>query len=232
VLGAWVFGTGMLIALLPRSPRRLAVVAKQSDSRRGLAGLGFDTPIWLAVVVVVLVAAVSPVAAIAVATAVPVAVVLRRRRRLLRVTERRAAVVSEVADLIGVVVGSGGTVLEAIRIVAARGPEPVRDSWQRCAEYHRAGAPLGLALASAADDLGEAYRPVCGALAAADRDGSPLSALLARLGDEGRLARRQQLERRSKQLPVRLLFPLVLCALPAVIIGAVVPLVVVSIGRL
>ena len=64
------------------------------------------------------------------------------------------------------------------------------------------------------------------ALALSVRYGLPIDAVAERL--EGELAerRRRVLETRIRQLPVRLLFPLVLCVLPAFVLVGVVPVVV------
>jgi hypothetical protein len=52
--------------------------------------------------------------------------------------------------------------------------------------------------------------------------------LLTRLGAEARSARRIQAEIRARRLPVQLLFPLVVCSLPALLVGAVLPLLLLS----
>lgn len=145
---------------------------------------------------------------------------------------RLAAVTPEVIDLLAVALGSGGTVLQALRLVEARGPEPVREPVKDFNDRLRAGTPLASALLDLADKLGAPYRGTIAALVGTERDGAPISLLLARLGDEARATRRRQTEVQARRLPVKLLFPLVVCSLPAVLIGAVIPLIVLSIERL
>lgn len=152
----------------------------------------------------------------------------KSRRRL----GQLAAVTPEVIDLLSVALGSGGTVVQALRLVVARGPEPIREPVSEFNERLRAGTPLASALIDLADSLGAPYRGTIAALVGTERDGAPISLLLARLGDEARATRRRQAEAQARRLPVQLLFPLVVCSLPAVLIGAVVPLIVLSIERL
>lgn len=166
------------------------------------------------------------------ALAIVAARVLHRRamvRRRLEDIERSAA---DVADLLLVVLGSGAGVLDGVRWVADRGPRPTRPAFAHVLERIAGGEPLVTALRVLPDELGGPYRAMAVALTAAVRDGTPTSALLLRLGDEARASRHREVERTARSLPVHLLFPLVLCSLPSVVIGAVLPLVLVSIGRL
>lgn len=152
-----------------------------------------------------------------------------------RVRERQQAVddaVAEVADLLLVVLGAGAGVRQSVGCLAERGPEVVRPAFVATVERTERGQPLVWALAGLADDLGPGYWPLVSALTAAVRDGSPTSGLLLRLGDEARAGRRRSQERMARALPVQMLFPLVCCSLPAVLVGAVVPLVLVGLGRL
>ncbi len=164
-------------------------------------------------------------------TIVVVRVLVRRAvvRRRVEDIERSAA---DVADLLIVVLGSGAGVLEGVRWVAERGPQPTRPAFARVLERCAGGEPLATALRALPDELGGPYRAMAVALTAAVRDGTPTSALLLRLGDEARASRRREVERTARSLPVHLLFPLVLCSLPSVVVGAVLPLVLVAIGRL
>ena len=154
----------------------------------------------------------------------------RRRSRTRRVEIDDA--LSEVADLLLVVLGAGASMSQSIEWLAARGPEATRPAFEAVIERTDSGRSLVVALPELVDDLSPAYWPLVTALTSAVRDGSPTSALLLRLGDEGRAARRRSNDRAARALPVQMLFPLVCCSLPAVLVGAVVPLVLVALGQL
>lgn len=158
----------------------------------------------------------------------------RRRNRLAasRRRDRMEAGLGRTVDLIAVVIGSGGTIYQAVSTVARHGPDLVRPVFDAVLQDAAAGELLGDALTGATEALGPPYHPLLGALVATERDGAPASALLHRLADDAQLARRWQLESLAGRLPVTLLVPLVTCLLPAVILGAVVPLAVVAIRQL
>ncbi len=63
-------------------------------------------------------------------------------------------------------------------------------------------------------------------------DGDPLVPVLDRLSVEARMVRRRQAEEAARRLPVQLLFPLVLCVLPAFVLLAVVPLLLAAVPQL
>lgn len=143
---------------------------------------------------------------------------------------RRASVVDElpeVVDLLTLAVEASLTVGLAVRLVARRVPGPVG------AELRRAVAEVdrGRRLADALDDivlpprLGEPARGLVAVLVAAERYGSPLAGPLGRLGDEVRATRRRRAEEAARKVPVKLLFPLVTCTLPAFALLTVAPLI-------
>ena len=145
----------------------------------------------------------------------------RERRRLAAI----AADLPDVVDLLVLAVGAGLTVRLAVAAVARRAPGPLG------AELARAGeeADLGRRLADALDDLparaGEATRPLVAALVASERYGASLGASLERLAHEVRADRRRRAEEAARKVPVKLLFPLVSCTLPAFGLLTVAPLV-------
>ena len=128
-------------------------------------------------------------------------------------------------------IGAGLTVHHAVAAVSARSGGlsgaalarvPVRTS-------------RGERLADALDDwaeCGEPIRPLAAALAAAERYGDPLGPVLDRVTAEARLVRRRRAEESARRLPVQLLFPLVLCVLPAFVLLAVVPLLLAAVPEL
>jgi tight adherence protein C len=173
-----------------------------------------------AVALAVLPAAAVPAALVA--WALPGLGARRRRRRHLAAI---AADLPDVVDLLVLAVGAGLTVRLAVAAVARRAPGPLG------AELARAGqeADLGRRLADALDDLpdraGEATRPLIGALIASERYGAPLGAGLERLAHEVRADRRRRAEEAARKVPVKLLFPLVSCTLPAFGLLTVAPLI-------
>ena len=80
----------------------------------------------------------------------------------------------------------------------------------------RLGAPLRIALRRFARDEDETR--VAALIAASSRFGSPLAHLLVTQADAMRTAERQRAEASARRLPVLMLFPLVLCILPALLI--------------
>lgn len=154
------------------------------------------------------------------------------RRRASAHRERVDGALAEVADLLLVVLGAGASVSQSIEWVATEGPEVVRPAFGAVVERTRSGRTLVWSLSALVDDLSPSYWPLVTALTAALRDGAPTSGLLLRLGDESRSARRRSAERSARALPVQMLFPLVCCSLPAVVVGAVVPLALVAFAQL
>lgn len=143
------------------------------------------------------------------------------RRRLEQVTDD----LPDVVDLLELAVGAGLTVPLALDRVAHHLDGPLAAALRRtCAE-----ARLGRRLADALDDLparvGEPVRPLVAALVASERYGAPVAAGLQRLAAEVRRQRRQRAEERARRVPVKLLFPLVTCTLPAFGLLTVAPVV-------
>lgn len=136
-----------------------------------------------------------------------------------------AADLPDVVDLLVLAVGAGLTVSLALAQVARRGSGPLAAELQRVV----AEAGRGRRLADALDDLrgraGEAVRPLVAALVASERYGAPLVAGLERLAEEVRRDRRRRAEEAARKVPVKLLFPLVACTLPAFGLLTVAPLI-------
>jgi tight adherence protein C len=195
--------------------RRLGRVPVPGDARR----------LGSALVVAALALPVLPPAAVPAGLVVWALPALSGRRRERRRLARIAADLPDVVDLLVLAVGAGLTVRLAVAAVARRAPGPLG------AELARAGqeADLGRRLADALDDLparaGEATRPLVAALVASERYGASLGAGLERLAHEVRADRRRRAEEAARKVPVKLLFPLVSCTLPAFGLLTVAPLI-------
>ncbi len=168
--------------------------------------------------------------------AVVVAVVAHRRsarrRQERRHAEAAVASLPGAIELTVVVLGAGGTILDCLRALADGGPIPVRAPTAAALAAGADGVPIDRALRRWRDDLGPAYQPLTGALLLAWEQGGSVGALLDRLAVEAATARRRHGDLRARRLPVLLLFPLVGCSLPAVVIGALVPVALVALGGL
>lgn len=169
--------------------------------------------------------AVLPVAALpaaAVAFYVPVFAERRRRTRAQHAVDND---LPEAVDLLVLAIGGGLSVRQALEAVAHRGSGPLAAHLRVVvADVNR-----GRRLADALDDLparaGEGVRPLVAALTSAERYGAPLNAALERLADEVRATRRRRAEEAARRVPVKLLFPLVACILPAFALLTVAPLI-------
>ena len=67
-------------------------------------------------------------------------------------------------------------------------------------------------------------RPLVSVLLASERYGTPLLPALDRVAVDARARRRVAADEAARRVPVKLLFPLVLCILPAFALLTVVPL--------
>lgn len=152
----------------------------------------------------------------------------RRRRRHQEAVERGLGLT---VDLVAVVIGAGGTIRQAVALVAKEGPEPIRPHFQSVLNRAAAGHLLVDALAEASIELGAGFHPLLGALINAEVDGAPIGTSLTRLADDIESRDRWRDDATAGRLPVALIPPLVVCLLPAVVVGAIVPLAIVAIGH-
>ncbi len=174
----------------------------------------------------------GPVPALAVVAAGLALPAVRRRRSARLRAEAAAAAVPEVVDLLGLAAGAGLTPHLALPAVAERLDGVVGAELRRVVEVVAGGCRLADALEELPSRLGEAYRPVVAALATAERYGTPVLDALERLAAEARDQQRRRGEAAARRVPVTLLFPLVLCILPAFVLLTLVPLLAGAVGEL
>ena len=157
----------------------------------------------------------------------------RLARRRAAEAERRAwaDALPDAVDLLALGLGSGLAVAPALALAAPRTPAPLGPALARAYERVIHGAPLAEALELVAV-RGPTSRPLVALLVASHRDGAPVVEPLTRLAGDLRADRRRAVEARARQVPVRLLFPLVLCSLPAFVLLAIVPSVVAAVADL
>jgi tight adherence protein C len=143
------------------------------------------------------------------------------RRRLAAL----AADLPDVVDLFVLAVGAGLTVALAVATVSRRAGGPLGAELRQVCDDVAVGRRLAEALEDVPARAGEAVRPLVAALVASERYGAPLSSGLERLADEVRRDRRRRAEEAARRIPVKLLFPLVGCTLPAFALLTVAPLI-------
>jgi tight adherence protein C len=154
----------------------------------------------------------------------PVNVIRRRRReraRMLALTRD----LPDAVDLLTLAASAGLTVALAVETVGERSDGPVAEAFRWAGGRERLGLPLADALEAVPAEFGEPLRPLVRPLIATQRYGLPLRPALDTLAGEVRMQRRHTAERAARKLPVKLLFPLVLCILPAFALLTVVPVI-------
>lgn len=147
----------------------------------------------------------------------------RRQRRADR--DRLIAELPDAVDLLNLAIGAGLTIPLAVEAVGGRLRGTVAESFRWALDRARLGEPLADALDAVPLRFGEELRQLVRPLVASQRYGVELAPALDALSSEVRLQRRRRAELRARKLPVKLLFPLVLCILPSFALLTVVPVV-------
>jgi tight adherence protein C len=215
----------VLIGFARHEPSPPRVNALAPPSARRVASLPPMAQRWApAVLAATVTAFVLPAMAPIVLVGVWGTPVLRTRRRRTPARDDLRRSLPEFVDLLTLTIGSGMTIPSAIDAVARRHDGPVAVELRRVTEDMARGRRCADALDDAAERIGPEVRGVFAALAASDRHGAPLTEALIRIADDVRTDRRRRAEEAARRVPVRLLFPLVLCVLPAFALLTVAPL--------
>lgn len=161
--------------------------------------------------------------------------VLPRLRAVLAVKHARRqidAALPDAIEMLVLVVHAGMTPHQAIRLLEARAPAPIRSAF--AAVHHRTsrGAPLADALAALPEHLGPGAVLMADALKMSERYGTPIGTALEQLSHDVRERRRRATEAAARKLPIRMSFPLVACTLPSFVLVAIVPAVLAALESL
>lgn len=132
--------------------------------------------------------------------------------------------VPDLLDAVAVCVGAGLTPRLAVEQAATVLRGPLADELERIRRAAGLGTPWRSALGQVAERIGlPELRRLAGVFERSERLGSPVADHLRRLARDVREERRVRHEERARRAPVAMLFPLVLCILPAFVLAAVVP---------
>lgn len=175
---------------------------------------------------------VSPVFSVAIVAGAGARRVAARRSMARRRARDLVDELPEVVDLLSLAVSAGLTVPLALRVVHDRGSGELSRELGVALDVSARGGSLPEALDRIVGSLGEEARGLVRVLAGALRDGTAVAPALERLSSEVRVDRRRAAEERARRLPVQLLFPLVVCVLPAFALLTVVPLLAGSLSGL
>lgn len=238
VAAVWVFSGGRWLSR--PSPRRLGELVRSAPSdrsvmarRRVCGGVpprqhqGERQRLRAAAIVAAaaLATVVAPPALPAVVGALLVLPAARARQATRRRDRAEIVELPEVAALLGMAVDAGFTVGAAVDLVARRLSGPVAGQLRSVRSEVAVGRRLADALDAASDRAGPAARSLLAVLADGVRSGAAVGSALQRLAADGREMRRRQAEVAARRLPIKLLFPLVGCVLPAFALLTVVPVV-------
>lgn len=149
---------------------------------------------------------------------------LRRRGR--DVEERVRSALPDALDLMAACALAGMGVDQAVRVVAREAGGPLGEALEGMVRALDAGTPRAAAYeVLVARAPAPEVQGLVRALRRAERYGTPVAPVLVAQARELRARRRAQAEEAARAAPVRMLFPLVLCFLPAFVLLTVAPIV-------
>ena len=154
---------------------------------------------------------------------------MRRRRRA---GGEILAGLPEAVDLFALACSAGLSVRLALDAVAPRLAGPVGGALRRAQRQIRLGVDTAEALEALPAAAGASLRLLVRPLVDSLRYGSSLGPALERAAGTARGERRRQAELVARQVPLRLLFPLTVCVLPAFVLLTIVPTVAQSLELL
>ncbi len=146
-----------------------------------------------------------------------------RRRGSRRVAERRANELGELVEVASVGVVAGLSLQESLRVATASVSNDAADQLRALLADDQ--LTIGEALDRFAQHVGAVAFTFVEVVSSSLRYGIEASGGLERLAAELRAETQRRVEARLRRLPVALLFPLVLCVMPALGLLSVVPVV-------
>ena len=142
---------------------------------------------------------------------------------------RSVAAVPDLVDLVALGVTAGLSPRAALDRAASTAPSPLREELRRVRDHVDLGGAWPAALAELADRLhGPDLRRLAATLERSSRLGAPVLRSLVGFARDVRARDLARREERARRAPVLMLFPLVFCILPAFVVAAIVPAVLVA----
>jgi len=131
---------------------------------------------------------------------------------------------ADALDMLTVCVEAGQGFDAAIMQVAQASKGPVAGEFTRVLQEIQIGKPRGDSFSGLADRTNVAeIKTFVTALVQADRLGLPVGKVLREQANQMRLIRRQRAETKAQKVPIKILFPMLLCIFPALFIVIIGP---------
>lgn len=231
---AAVAGAGLVLVLGRRAPVGAVVGGRAggASGARGVRRMAVPAPVLAAISLAWVGVVLGPPAAALAAAGAVAARSVRHRRARAQAARAVEQALPELVDLLRLAASAGLPVRLALEAVAPRVPEVLHPALVAALRADARGLPLAVGLERMADRLGPAGHGVVAALDRSAATGAALGPLLAEVAAEARDIRRRSAQEAARRLSVTLLFPLVCCTLPAAVLIAVVPVVVVAVDSL
>ena len=161
------------------------------------------------------------------------AVLVHRRRKSVDSTNRRLhAELPELIDQLIVLLRAGYTPVNSCIQIATWLEPPMREVVEEVNLLVQRGVRFSNAVAQLRKTIGPPAYDVVDALIQLDQDGLSATATLDRLSTQAHAQRRRRAEAAARELPIKLILPMVCCVLPSFILLTVVPMLVGTLGKL
>lgn len=145
---------------------------------------------------------------------------------------RRAAVLSslpDILDLLAACAKAGASIRRSFELAAEHDRGPLGDAMRKAVRALDHGEPAAAAYANlAATTAVPEVATVAATLRRCERLGTSVAQTLTTLAEDMRARRRLAGEEQARRLPVRVLFPVVLCFLPAFVLLTIAPVLIVA----
>jgi tight adherence protein C len=151
----------------------------------------------------------------------PMSIVNRKAKQRMEVVEQD---LPELIDLLVVTVEAGLGFNGSLRVAASRFHGPLRDELRLTLQEQRLGLPINTALTNLLSRCETpSMRSFVRSVLQGETLGVSIGLIMRNLGVEMRKRRRQHAEERAQKAPVKMLFPLVFCIFPAILITLLYP---------
>ena len=161
------------------------------------------------------------------------AVLVHRRRKNVDSTNRKLlADLPELIDQLIVLLRAGYTPVNSCIQISTWLEPPMREVVDEVNLLVQRGVRFSIAIAQLRTTIGPPAYDVVDALIQLDQDGLSATATLDRLSTQAHAQRRWRADAAARELPIKLILPMVCCVLPSFILLTVVPMLVGTLGNL